>query len=277
LGQRATEESVAALKAKWGLDKPLYIQYAIWMRNLLVGDFGQSISSGEEVSTLLLTRLPITIALAFSGLVISLVIAIPAGILSAVRKNTTVDYGAMLFALLGVSMPNFWLGLMLIVVFGLYLGWFPTYGFVAPWNNPLAGLRHLVLPAIALGTALAAVVTRMLRSSMIEVMNKDYIRTARAKGLKERTVIRKHALRNALIPTVTVIGLQVGYLINGSILVESVFAIPGMGRLLANAVFQRNFPVVQGTVVVVAVSFIGINLIVDIIYAYLDPQISYES
>lgn len=276
LGQRATEQSVAALRAKWGLNEPLYVQYFVWLGNLFVGDFGQSVSNGKDVSTLLLQRLPVTVALAFSGMVVSLLIAIPAGIVSAVRKNTPFDYGAMLFALLGVSMPNFWLGLLLIVIFGLHLGWFPTYGFVAPWNDPMTGLRHLVLPAIALGTALAAIVTRMLRSSMVEVMSKDYIRTARAKGMKERTIVRKHALRNALIPTITVIGLQIGYLINGSILVESVFAIPGMGRLLANAVFQRNYPVVQGTVVVIAVVFIVVNLVVDVVYAYLDPQISYE-
>jgi peptide/nickel transport system permease protein len=276
LGPKATESAVSALERKWGLNQPLYIQYLSWLSNVVVGDFGTSLSGGQEVSKLLAERLPVTLTLAFFSMVVSLIIAIPAGILSAVKKNTSVDYVAMIFALVGVSMPNFWLGLMLIVVFGLWLGWLPTFGYTSLFADPVKGLQQLVLPSIALGTALAAVVTRMLRSSMLDVMGEDYIQTARAKGISRRKIIRKHALRNALIPTVTVIGLQIGYLMNGSILVETVFAIPGMGRLLANGVFQRNFPVVQGTVIVIALIFIAVNLLVDLVYAYLDPQISYD-
>ncbi len=276
LGPRATDAAVNALERKWGLNQPLYIQYLTWLSNVLVGDFGTSLSGGEEVSTLLAQRLPITLTLSFAAMVVSLSISIPAGVISAMKKNTSTDYVAMIFALVGVSMPNFWLGLMLIVVFGLWFGWLPTFGYTSLWVDPVSGIKHLILPAIALGTALAAVVTRMLRSSMLEVMGEDYIQTAKAKGIPRRKIIRKHALRNALIPTVTVIGLQVGYLMNGAILVETVFAIPGMGRLLTNAVFQRNFPVVQGAVVIIAIIFIAVNLIVDLIYAYLDPQITYE-
>lgn len=276
LGPKATESAVEALEKKWGLNQPLYIQYLTWLSNVLVGDFGTSLSGGEPVSKLLAERLPVTLALSVLSMAVSLTIAIPAGIVSAVRKNTAVDYTAMVFALIGVSMPNFWLGLMLIVVFGLWLGWVPTFGYTSVFVDPVSWIKQLILPSIALGTALAAVVTRMLRSSMLDVMSEDYIQTAKAKGINRRKIIRKHALRNALIPTVTVIGLQVGYLMNGSILVETVFAIPGMGRLLANAVFQRNFPVVQGTVVVIALVFILVNLLVDLVYAYLDPQISYE-
>lgn len=276
LGPKATESAVQALEQKWGFNEPLYVQYFKWMANMLTGDFGRSLSDGKPVAKLLAQRLPVTLTLSFFAMVVSLIIAIPAGILSAVRRNTPVDYGAMLFALLGVSMPNFWLGLMLIVVFGLWLGWFPTFGYTSIYAQPIQGLQHMILPAIALGTALAAVVTRMLRSSMLEIMNEDYIQTAKAKGINRRKIIRKHALRNALIPTVTIIGLQIGYLMNGSILVETVFAIPGMGRMLADAVFQRNYPVVQGTVVIIALVFIAVNLIVDLMYAYLDPQITYD-
>lgn len=276
LGPRGTEAAAEALRQKWGLNEPLYMQYFYWLSNILVLDFGTDFNSGRPVAYLIAGRFPITVALAFFAMIISLSIALPAGIISAINQNTPTDYGAVVFALIGVSMPNFWLGLMLIIVFGLHVGWLPTHGYHSLLADPINGIRHLILPAIALGTALAAVVTRMLRSSMLEVMSEDYIRTARAKGMSENTVIYKHALRNALIPTVTVIGLQIAYLMNGSILVETVFAIPGMGRLLVDAVFQRNYPVIQGVVVVLAVVFILVNMVVDIIYTYLDPQISYE-
>lgn len=276
LGPRGSEAAAEALRAKWGLNEPLHMQYFYWLRNMLVLDFGTDFNSGRPVADLIAQRFPITATLAFFAMVISLAIAFPAGIISSINQNTPTDYGAVIFALIGVSMPNFWLGLMLIIVFGLHVGWLPTHGYQSMLVDPIDGIRHIILPAIALGTALSAVVTRMLRSSMLEVLNEDYIRTARAKGMSERTVIYKHALRNALIPTVTVIGLQVGYLMNGSILVETVFAIPGMGRLLVEAVFQRNYPVVQGVIVVVAIIFILVNIVVDIVYTYLDPKISYE-
>lgn len=276
LGPRGTETAAEALRQKWGLNEPLYIQYFQWLGNMLVLDLGKDFNSGRPVAQLVADRFIVTATLAFFAMVISLAIAFPAGIISSIHQNTPTDYGAIIFALIGVSMPNFWLGLMLIIIFGLHVGWLPTHGYQNILADPIGGLQHIILPAIALGTALAAVVTRMLRSSMLEVLSEDYIRTARAKGMDEHTVIYKHALRNALIPTVTVIGLQVGYLMNGSILVESVFAIPGMGRLLVNAVFGRNYPVIQGVIVVIAIVFILVNIVVDIVYTYLDPKISYE-
>lgn len=276
LGPRATPETISALRQKWGLEEPLYLQYLIWLKNLFLLDLGTDFSSGRPVMDLIVQRFPVTVTLSFFAMVVSLSIAIPAGIVSAINQNTPTDYAAVIFALIGVSMPNFWLGLMLIILFGLHVGWLPTHGYQSMLEDPVGGVRHIILPAIALGTALAAVVTRMLRSSMLEVMSENYIRTARAKGMSERTIIYKHALRNALIPTVTVVGLQIGYLMNGSILVESVFAIPGMGRLLVEAVFQRNFPVIQGVIVVVAIVFIIVNIVVDVIYTYLDPKITYE-
>jgi peptide/nickel transport system permease protein len=217
----------------------------------------------------ILTRLPATVELAIAGMLVSLIIAIPVGIISATKQYSIVDNVSMLGALLGVSMPNFWLGLLLILLFSLHLGWLPVFG--------RGGIEHLILPAITLGTGMAAITTRLVRSSMLEVLRQDYIRTARAKGLNEKTVIGKHALKNALIPVVTVVGLQFGFLLEGAVIVEVIFAWPGMGRLLVDSIFARDFHVIQGCVLFIAVMFVLFNLLVDISYAYIDPRIRYEA
>lgn len=262
-----------AFKKVWGLDKPLYLQYLYWISNILQGNFGKSFLLGQNVGELLMERIPLTFALTTYSMIIALFIAIPSGIIAAVKRNTRLDYGVMAFALLGVSIPGFWLALILILIFALKLGWFPSIGYVNLSDNFLAGLGHLTLPALTLGAALAAVITRMLRSSMLEELNKEYVRTARAKGLKENLVIFKHALKNALIPTITVIGLQFAGLLGGTLIIEQIFGLPGIGRLYITAIFQRDYPVVQGGVLIIAFFFVIINLLVDIFYRLANPRI----
>jgi peptide/nickel transport system permease protein len=219
--------------------------------------------------------MPATLTLTFAAFVASLLIAIPVGIISGTRPYSRSDYGAMIFAQLGVAIPEFWLGIMLILVFSLYLGWVPPSGYASLWDDPVAWFKHLILPAVTVGVVNAAVLTRFLRSSILEVMHQDFIRTARSKGLVERRVIALHALRNALIPTVTVIGLQFAFMLGGVVVVEVIFAWPGVGRLALDAIYRRDYPMVQGSVLAVALSFVLINLIIDVLYAYLDPRIKY--
>jgi peptide/nickel transport system permease protein len=266
----------ANLRRELGLDQPIYAQYAAWTWRLLHGDLGRSIRNGEPVIENVSRRIRPSLQLAALAMAISLVVATPLGILSAARRNTSVDRVGTTFALFGICMPNFLLALLLIFFFGVKLRWLPISGYVDPLEEMLPGLRSLVLPALTLGLALAAVVTRTLRSSMLDALSEDYVRTARAKGLSESSIIRGHVLKNALIPVVTVLGLQLGTLIGGAVITEYVFALPGVGRLVVDAVFARDYPLVQGVVLLIAVGFILSNLAVDLLYGWIDPRIRYR-
>jgi peptide/nickel transport system permease protein len=264
------------LRRDLGLDRPLYLQYATWMGRLLQGDLGRSIRNREPVIENVGRRIKPSLQLAGLAMAISLLVATPIGILSAARRNSTLDRFGTSFALFGICMPNFLIALLLIFLFGVTLRWLPISGYVDPMEEPWEGIRSLALPAITLGLALAAVITRTLRSSMLEALSEDYIRTARAKGLSEGAVIRAHALKNALIPVVTVLGLQLGTLIGGAVITEYVFALPGVGRLVVDAVFARDYPLVQGVVLLIAVGFILSNLMVDLLYGLIDPRIRHR-
>ena len=266
----------ANLRRELGLDQPIYVQYAAWTWRLLHGDLGRSIRNGEPVIENVSRRIRPSLQLAALAMAISLVVATPLGILSAARRNTSVDRFGTTFALFGICMPNFLLALLLIFFFGVKLRWLPISGYIDPLEEVAPGLRSLVLPALTLGLALAAVVTRTLRSSMLDALSEDYVRTARAKGLSESSIIRGHVLKNALIPVVTVLGLQLGTLIGGAVITEYVFALPGVGRLVVDAVFARDYPLVQGVVLLIAVGFILSNLLVDLLYGWIDPRIRYR-
>jgi len=264
------------LRRDLGLDQPIAVQYAAWMGRLLRGDLGRSIRNGEPVVENVSRRIRPSLQLAAMAMALSLLIAVPVGMVSAYRRNTTVDRVSSGCALLGICMPNFLLALLLIFFFGVTLRWLPISGYTDPLEEPLDGLRSLALPAVTLGLALAAVITRTLRSSMLEALAEDYVRTARAKGLSEWRIIRGHVLKNALIPVVTVLGLQLGTLIGGAVITEYVFALPGVGRLVVDAVFARDYPLVQGVVLLIAVGFILSNLFVDLLYGWIDPRIRYR-
>jgi peptide/nickel transport system permease protein len=263
----------AALRRELGLDRPIAVQYVSWMARVLRGDLGRSIRNGEPVVENVSRRIRPSLQLAVMAMTISLLIAFPVGIVSAVRRNRPVDRVGTTFALFGICMPNFLLALLLIFLFGVTLRWLPISGYTDPLEDFVAGIRSLVLPAVTLGLALAAVVTRTLRSSLLEALAEDYVRTARAKGLSEGRVVRGHVLRNALIPVVTVLGLQLGTLIGGAVITEYVFALPGVGRLVVDAVFARDYPLVQGVVLLIALGFILSNLVVDVLYGLIDPRI----
>ncbi|OFX30022.1 MAG: peptide ABC transporter permease [Armatimonadetes bacterium RBG_16_67_12] len=267
-GETATKDFVEAVRKDLGLDRPLLQQFASFMGNLLRGDFGRSIRSRAPVTIELAARIPNTLTLTFAGLLVAVVVGVGAGIVSAVRPYSFVDTAVMIVALAGLSMPVFWSGLMLILIFAVRLGWLPAVG--------TGSLAHLVLPAVTLGMATAAIIARMTRSSMLEVLRSDYIRTARAKGVGEPTVVNRHAFRNALIPVITVVGLQMGTLLSGAVLTESVFAWPGVGRLLVEGILTRDYPIVQAAVLVVALAFVVVNLVVDVLYAVVDPRIHYS-
>ena len=268
-GRTPSDAAITDFRQEHGLDEPVPVQYANWAVDVAQGDLRESYYEEKPVTEMIAERVPATFELAAAAMVVALVIAIPAGIVSAVHKGRAPDYVSQFGALLGVSMPNFWLGYLLIIVFALHLDVFPTYG--------VGGIDNLVLPAVTLGTGMAAIVTRLVRSSMLEVLDREYVDTARSKGLTERIVVYKHALRNALIPVVTIIGLQFGYLLNGAVVVEIVFQRPGLGKLLIDAIFARDYPVVQGLVLVIAVMFVFTNFLVDVTYRYIDPRISFES
>src|SRR5437667_9079661 len=261
------------LRRDLGLDRPIYVQYAAWMGRLLRGDLGRSIRNGEPVLENVSRRLRPSLELAAMAMALSLLIAVPVGMVSAYRRNTMVDRVSSGCALLGICMPNFLLALLLIFFFGVTLRWLPISGYTDPLEDPVHGVRSLVLPAVTLGLALAAVVTRTLRSSLLEALTEDYVRTARAKGLSEWRIMRGHVLKNALIPVVTVLGLQLGTLIGGAVITEYVFALPGVGRLVVDAGFARDYPLVQGVILLIAVGFIVSNLLVDLLYGWLDPRI----
>jgi peptide/nickel transport system permease protein len=267
-GQAATQEVVQQIRQSLGLDQPLPVQYLYFLRNVVRGDLGRSLFNGAPVVEELAQRFPRTVRLALASMAVASLIGIPAGILAATRRSTWVDTAVMLVALAGVSVPVFWLGLNLILLFSVRLQWLPSFGYET-W-------RHLVLPSLTLGAASTAVVARMTRSAMLEVLGQDYVRTARAKGLAERVVVSRHALRNALIPVVTVLGLQLGTLLSGAVLTETVFAWPGIGRLLVEAVLARDYPIIQGATLLIAATFVVLNVAVDVLYGLLDPRIRYE-
>jgi len=273
LGEEADPETLAQFRTQLGFDRPLPVQYGEWLSKAVRGDLGRSLRTNQPVTDAILERLPATLELLAAALLISLTIAVPMGIVSAVKRNSGVDLLSTLFALVGFSLPNFWLGLILIYVFALVLRWLPPSGFVPLVSSVLDNLRSLVLPALTLGTALAALVTRQLRSGMLEVLRQDYVRTAQAKGLSQRVVVGKHALKNALIAVVTVVGLQIGGLLGNTIITETLFALPGVGRLMIDAIFSRDFLIVQGVVLFLTVGYVASNLAVDILYSYLDPRI----
>lgn len=276
LGENLTEEAQARLVEKWGLDQPVFVQYLRWAGNMALGDFGASIRTQDSVAGLLVDRLPATLSLSVAALTIAVLIGIPAGVIAAYRANTVIDGMAMVSALLGLCIPSFWLSLLLMLLFSIKLDWLPISGYVSPTESVSGWLQHLVLPAIALGAGLAASISRMTRSAMLDALNQDYVRTARAKGLNERVTLFSHALKNAMLPIITVIGLQLGFLLGGAIVVEEVFSIPGLGRLLIFGISNRDYPLIQGAVMIFAISFIVVNLAVDLLYSVFDPRIKYQ-
>jgi peptide/nickel transport system permease protein len=295
LGEHATPEAIDRLRAELDLDEPLHLQFISYIGRVMRGDLGRSIQNNERVIVELATRFPATIELTFAAMLIASVVGIATGVVAAARQNSWFDGASMFVALFGFSMPIFWLGIMLILLFAWYLGWFPISGRLdytieltrltnfylvdallsGNWKAFGNALRHLILPAVTLSTVALAIIARMTRSSLLEVLRQDYVRTARAKGLGEVRVISRHALKNAFIPIVTVIGLNVGSLLGGAILTETIFAWPGVGRLVVDAIFARDYPIVQGAVLVIALVFVVVNLLVDLSYAYLDPRIRY--
>jgi peptide/nickel transport system permease protein len=270
----ASQEEIENLRRNLGLDRPWYIQYADFLGGAVRGDFGNSLRQGQPVFNLVMERIPATLQLAVSAFVFSVVISIPVGVISATKRNSIYDNVAMGFALLGQSLPVFFLGVMLIWIFGFVFGWLPSAGRGDP--DVVSRLRHLILPAITLGTFSLAQNARLVRSSLLEVLGLDYVKTARAKGISEYHVIMRHALRNALIPVVTVIGIQFGALLGGAVITETVFAWPGIGRLLIQAINQQDFPLAVGAVTIIALIFVVLNLIVDLTYGFLDPRVRYS-
>jgi peptide/nickel transport system permease protein len=273
IGGEAGQDAVEALRKQMGLDRPLTVRYAIWLQHVLRGDLGKSVRDGRPVLDVLLLKLPVTIELAVIAMAVSWAIAIPAGVLAAWRRRSALDYAATTLALAGISIPNFWLGIMLIYLLAVNLRWLPPSGYVEPWVDPIGNIRMMIMPATVLGTALAALVMRLLRSSMLEVLGTEFVRTAHAKGLSERIVLLRHALKNALIPVVTVMGLQLGGLLGGAVITETIFAVPGIGRLAIESILTRDYPMVQGVVLFSAIAVVGVNLSVDVLYSLIDPRI----
>ncbi|WP_408008621.1 nickel ABC transporter permease [Pseudalkalibacillus sp. A8] len=274
-GPTATESDIEAIRDDLGLNDPVLVQYGNYMAGVVQGDLGFSYQSKQSVSEAIITRFPNTLNLAIASMIIAVVIGVTAGIISALKQNSWLDISSTTVALAGISIPNFWLGTVLILIFAVNLQWLPVGGLSAPFWT-IEGVKQLILPAITLGTGSAAMIARMSRSTMLEVIRADFVRTARAKGVKEKSVVWVHALRNAMIPVITVIGLNFGFLLGGTIITEQVFAINGVGRLMIEAIAARDFPMVQGSVLLVATLFVLVNLIVDIIYAFIDPRISYD-
>jgi peptide/nickel transport system permease protein len=278
IGTDITEEQRAQIVRAYGLDKPLPVQYIYWLGNVVQGDLGTSLRTGKPVVQEIADRLPVTLEIAFVALLMALLLAIPLGIISAVRQNSLSDLVARILALLGLSVPNFLLGTLLILFVSLYLpSVFPTTGYVPVSRGIGANLRSIFLPALALAMAMSASVMRITRSSLVETFHQDYIRVARSKGLSESRVLMGHALRNGLIPVVTVIGIHVGYLLGGTVIIEEIFSLPGIGRLALNAIYQRDYPTVQGTVLFIAFVFVLVNMITDVTYSLIDPRIRLEA
>jgi peptide/nickel transport system permease protein len=276
LGDYYTEETAATIRQKYGLDRPLHVQYVLWLERLISGDWGRSIIANRPILSDLLRRVPITLELIILAMGFALLIAIPAGVIAALRPYSWHDYSAMTTAMIGVSVPEFFMGILLILCFSLAWDLLPAVGYVPLTQSVWGNLQHMILPALTLGLARAALLTRLIRASMMEVIRLDYVTTARAKGVREGAVVLKHALKNALIPTVTVLGLQVGFLLGGAIVVETVFSVPGVGSFGIGAIALRDYPQVQAFVLLFSLGFVLVNLVVDILYAFLDPRIKYD-
>jgi peptide/nickel transport system permease protein len=275
LGLQADQAKVEEIRHLMGFDRPVLVQYADWLWDALHGDLGESFITGQSIAQAVRQRLPATLSLTLAALLVALAIALPAGIISAVYPRSPWDYAAMLFSQLGVSIPDFWMGIVFILVFSLALGWLPPSGYASPFGDFGEWLQHLILPALTIGLISGSIMTRFVRSAMLETLHHDYVRTARAKGLVERRILLRHVLPNAAIPIVTIVGLQMASLLGGVIIVEIIFAWPGLGRLALDAVIRRDYPMVQGAVLLVALSSAFINLLVDLLYAYLDPRVKY--
>lgn len=274
-GQLSPEQRTQILR-EFGLDQPLPVQYLRWLWNMLQGNLGWSFRSSQPVAQLLVSRLPITIELAVLAILGVALVGIPLGVLASASRSLRVRTLVQIVGLLGLSVPNFWIAVLLIIAASSLFAWLPALIYVSPWSDPWVNLQQMFLPVLSLALGLSAVVVRMTRSSMLEVLGQDFIRVARAKGLSARAVLLRHALRNALIPIVTVLGLQTGFLLGGVVITEQIFGLPGLGWTLLNGVYQRDYPVVQGTVMLFAVTFVLVNLVVDLLYTYLDPRIRYE-
>ena len=274
--EQITPEVAVRLTEFYGLDRPWYIQYARYLGNLFRGDLGVSITSRADIASNIANRLPNTILLAVSSMILALVISIPVGIISATRRNSVADYTALTAAMIGVSMPSFWLGLLLLLQFGLVWKILPIWGVGHLSDGIWDFVSHLILPSVTMGTGLAALLARLTRASFLEVLTQDYVRTARAKGLRERVVLYRHALRNALIPVVTTAGLQFGYLLGGAVIIESIFSWPGLGRMTIQAIQKRDLPVIQASTLIFAICFVLVTLLVDILYVFIDPRIRYD-
>jgi len=276
VGANAEPGVVESIRREMGLDQPIYIQFFIWLSRVLRGDFGTSIVYQTEVVSIILQRLPVTLILGFLSMVLALLLAVPAGILASANQNSYKDYLFTLLAVLGISIPGFWLALMLVIIFSVKLGWFPATGFVSPFEDFLRGMQYLVLPCVSQALLACAIIARMTRSTMLEVLRQEFITTARGKGLPRIWVVGKHALKNAFAPTLTVIGFQLGNILGGAVITETIFSLPGIGQLIYNAIGQRDYPIIQGCILLVSFGFVLINLIVDLLYSYFDPRIVYE-
>jgi peptide/nickel transport system permease protein len=266
----------AELRAKYGLDQPIYVQYVRWVGQIVQGNFGISLRNDEPVLGTILRRLPLTAELAVLSVLLSAVVAVPLGVISAVKRNSATDFVVRLIAMVGLSVPNFWLAAMLLLVTGVVLHWQPRLLLVPPWVDPWTNVQQLAMPVVALSLALMAIVMRMTRSSMLEVLRQEYVQTARAKGLAPQVIMVRHALKNAFIPIVTVLGVQLGALLGGTVVIEVIFGLPGVGRLVIDAISARDYPMLQGTVLFIATMFALVNLVVDLTYAYVDPRIRYS-
>jgi peptide/nickel transport system permease protein len=273
LGGEGTPQQVAELRQQLGLDRPLPVRYWEWLTRVVRGDLGESLYNRTRVIDELVWRLPTTLTLVLMSLILSIGIGVPAGIASAVYRNTWIDHAARLLTLVSLSVPSFWLGLMLIILFSLKLNLLPIVGYKSVVTDFWFGIRFLILPSFALGTYLAALLARLVRSSVLEVLGQDYIRTARAKGLREKAVLFRHALRNALIPAVTVIGINVGILLGGSVVIETLFVLPGVGQFVVTSLYNRDLPVIQGLILYISILYVLVNLVVDVLYTYLDPRL----
>lgn len=276
LGEGGDPAVIARVRADLGLDKPAPLYYFVWLGRVVRGDFGRSIQSNQPVAALLRSRLLPTLQLSVMSSLIAIAIALPLGILAAVRRGSLIDRFATGFAMVGLAMPSFCLGILLILLFSLSLGWLPPSGWRDPFRESGQSIRFMVLPALTLGIAYAATITRQVRASVLAVLGQDYVRTARAKGLGERPLVLRHALRNALIPVVTVFGLMIGNLLGGTVITETIFAIPGVGRTGVDAIFSRDYPIVQGVMLMIALIVLGLSLLVDLVYAIVDPRIRYS-
>ncbi|HVY43274.1 MAG: ABC transporter permease [Bacteroidota bacterium] len=272
-GEERDPAVLEQIRKQYRLDQPVPIQYVYWVKGVLSGDLGESMRLKEPVLRLILQKFPVTLQLALMAIVVSLTVGVTAGVISAIKKNTKIDYGVNLVALWGISTPNFWLGIMLIFLFSVWLGWLPASGYVSPFEDFWLSIETTILPAFVLGNAFAAVLMRHTRSAMLQAMTSDYVRTARAKGLAERIVVIKHALRNALTPVITLGALELGTLLSGAVLTEQVFSIPGFGKLIVDSVFNRDYAVVQGVTLVTATTYILLNLLADIAYVLVNPRL----